>query len=488
MAKFPDPTKQYTATPLSSAISTSRQEPNPPAETIEQPPVSAEPPVAAPPPPPATPTPLPISPSPFRNLLPIILGVGVFIVLGFLAFTLLPRLRSKPDSLITLTYWGLWEPASVMQTVIADYERDHPNVKINYSQQSPKNYRSRLVSSIESGTGPDIARIHNTWLPMLKKHLSPKPASVALDLSDYYPVVQADFVEGGNLYAAPLEIDGLALYYNKDILNEAGATPPSDWDTLRKLAFDLTKRNPETKIIERAGVALGTANNVDFWSDILGLLILQNSGDPGNPSETAVRDALTYYTIFSLSDKSWDSTQPSSVYAFATGTTAMIIAPSWVIPEITAINPSLNYGVAPAPVLPNVNKAWATYWAEAVPSGSKNPTAAWEFLQYLSRPEVLQKLYTTAAQIRPIGEPYPLRSLASSLESDPLVAPFVSQGSSYVSWYLSSRTYDEGVNDEIIKYYEDTINAMNDGSGLGSVERTLEEGVKQVMAKYSLAN
>jgi len=427
-----------------------------------------------------------ISPSPFRNLIPIIIGVAVVAILAILGFTVLPKLFKKTES-ITLNYWGLWEPNSVLQAVISDYEATNPGVKINYSMQSPKNYRSRLQSAINSGTGaPDIARIHNTWLPMLRASLTPAPETVVpsttLDL--YYPIVKKNASAGGKIYALPLGIDGLALFYNEDILKEQGATPPSDWNTLRKLAFDLTKINAETKVIERAGAAIGTTGNIDHWSDILGLLILQNSGDPGKPSSTAVQDALTFYTIFSSQDKSWDSTQPNSIYAFATGTVAMILAPSWQIPEIKAINPDLKFGVAPAPTLPSTNLAWASYWMEAVPKSSANSEVAWKFIKYLSSEDVLQKIYAGAAQVHVVGEPYPLTSMSNLLSNDPLVSPFITQAPNYSSWYLTDRTFDEGINDQLIKYYEDAVNAINDGSTVSSILKTLDEGVTQILTKF----
>ncbi len=486
MPKFPDPTKDYGATPMSGAIDANTL---PKAEA----PV-APPPVFTPPPSTASPTPAPIPSSPaatvvqagpFRNLVPILIGLGALLLLVVLGLVIVPKFFKKAAP-VTLNYWGLWEPSSVVQSVIAEYEAAHPNIKISYTMQSPKNYRTRFLAAGTQPNSPDIVRIHNTWLPMLKKNLSPAPDSVlkVSDLSNYYPIMQKNFVSGGKIYGLPLEIDGLALLYNEDIFQEAGVTPPSDWNTLRKIAFDLTKINPETKIIERAGVALGTTGNVEHWSDILGLLILQNSGNPGKPSETAVQDALTFYTIISTQDKSWDESQPNSVYAFATGSVAMILAPSWQVSEIKAINPELNFKVAPAPVLPSANLAWASYWGEAVPATSKHPEEAWAFIKYLSSPEVLQKMYAGASQIRALGEPYPLTTLASSLTSDPLAGPFVSQGPTYVSWYLSSRTYDEGINDELSKYYADAINAINQGSTVGGVLKTLDEGVTQIMARY----
>jgi len=487
MPKFPDPTKAYSDEPLSRPISSPEdipvyQAPSPP---VTPPTPAAAMPAAKPVQAPADSSSPRLAPSPFRNFIPLLIGVAAFVLLVFLGFTVLPRLLGGSDEPVVLTYWGLWEPVSVMQEVIADYERDHPNIKINYQMQSPKNYRSRLQSAINSGSGPDLARIHNTWLPMLRSSLVAAPEGL-LNLNEFYPVFSQDFVVNGKVYAAPLEIDGLALYYNKSILAELAAEPPTEWNAFRKLAFDLTRRNPETGIIERAGAALGTTNNVSHWSDILGLLILQNSGDPGTPTQDAVQDALTFYTIFSTTDKSWDTSQPDSTYAFATGTLAMMLAPSWHAAEIAAISPTLDFDIAPAPKLATTDLAWATYWAEAVPISSKHAKEAWEFLAYLTSDTVLQKLYQAETELRVIGEPYPKPALAELLAADPLAFPFVSQAPSYTSWPLSARTYDEGVNDEFIKYYEDAINAVNDGSGVEASLKTLEAGVSQVKSKYNL--
>jgi len=482
MPKFPDPTKDYTSTPLTDSIDAKKD--LPPAPLYEapkpEPTLHIERDSAREMTPDAK-----LSGSPFRNLIPIVIGLAAIIILVVLGFSVIPKFFKKAEP-ITLNYWGLWEPSSVMQAVIADYESANPSVKITYTMQSPQNYRTRFLAAGTQANSPDIVRIHNTWLPMLKKNLSPAPDTIlkSSDLTDYYPVVTQNFVSSGKVYALPLEIDGLSLIYNVDIFKEVGASPPPDWNTLRKLAFDLTKTNPETLIIERAGVALGTTGNVDNWSDILGLLILQNSGNPSKPTEIAVQDALSFYTLITTQDKSWDASQPNSVYAFATGTVAMIIAPSWQISEIKAINPELNFAVAPAPVLPSANYAWATYWAEAVPLSSKNPEAAWKFIKYLSSSEILQKMYAGASQIRALGEPYPLVSLSPTLANDPLAGPFVTQGPQYKSWYLSSRTYDDGINDQLIKYYEDAINGINAGQTVSAVTSTLDAGVSQVMAKY----
>ena len=196
---------------------------------------------------------------------------------------------------------------------------------------------------------------------------------------------------------------------------------------------------------------------------------------------------MTFYTIFSTQDKSWDSAQPNSVYAFATGTVAMILAPSWQIAEIKAINPDLKFGVAPAPTLPSTKVALASYWMESVPKNSPHVEEAWKFIKFLSSESSLQKIYAAGTQVHALGVPYPLTSLASSLSSDPLAGPYITQAPNYTSWYLSSRTYDEGLNDQLIKYYEDAVNTINSGSGVDSVIKTLDAGVTQILTKFPTA-
>src|SRR5690606_28077322 len=78
---------------------------------------------------------------------------------------------------VTLEYWGLWEDETIMEGVLAQFEDDNPGLTINYSRQSPEDYRERLMDALSRGEGPDIFRFHNTWVPMLRNELSQVPNS-----------------------------------------------------------------------------------------------------------------------------------------------------------------------------------------------------------------------------------------------------------------------------------------------------------------------
>ena len=393
-----------------------------------------------------------------------------------------------PATQTTLTYWGLWEPSEVLEEVLTDFETANPGIQVEYVKQSHKDYRDRLQNGIASGSGPDVFRFHASWVPMIKAELAPMPASV-MSASEYqqsfYPVATKQLQVNGQIVGVPLMYDGLALYYNEEILKTAGVQPPTTWAEVRTLATQLTVRNSTGKI-ERSGLAAGTAGNVEHFSDILGLLLLQNGADSAKPTSKEAQDALTFYTNFAKVDKVWDSTLPASTVAFARGEAAMMFAPSWRAHEVKATNPNLKFGIAQLPKLGSSKTSWGSYWAEGVSSKSKNKDAAWKLIDFLSSKENMKKLYSEQSQIRAFGEPYSRIDMASELAADPYVAAYLKDAPNADSWYLNSFTHDNGINDLTIKYYEDAINAVLAGKTAEEALQTVNSGTTQVMRQYGV--
>lgn len=423
----------------------------------------------------------------FKKVLLVLLVLGLLFAAGWAVLKfVLPRFQGSKE--VTLTYWGLWEPENVMKTVITDWEVQHPNIKINYVQQSPKEYRERLQSALARQEGPDIFRFHLTWGPMLKNELQPMPAEVMTAAefeSSYYPVVKENLRFGPAFLGLPLGIDTLALFYNQQIFQAAGKTPPTSWDQLRQLALELTVLDGSGRI-QTAGVALGTTNNVEHWSDILGLMMLQNGVNLAQPTGNLAEDALTFYTIFNKTDRVWDETLPTSIMAFATGKVAMYFGYSWDVFEIKNLNPNLDFRVVPVPQLPGTEINWASFWVEGVSKRSQNSQSAWEFLKFLSSSENLQKLYQAQSQARLFGGLYPRMEMANLLTSNSLIAPFINQMGTAKTWYLCSRTFDNGLNDRMIKYYEDAVNAVNSQTSVEEALKITSQGVSQLLSQYDL--
>ncbi|OGD84966.1 hypothetical protein A2165_04540 [Candidatus Curtissbacteria bacterium RBG_13_40_7] len=428
--------------------------------------------------------------------MPIFRPKYIFIILSVLVFgfvlsgcSLLDRFKKEEQ--ITLQYWGLWESATSINQVVSDFKNEHPNIDIEYVKKPVQQYRESLQSQIQSGSGPDIFRFHNTWTLMLEDILAPVPSDVVSAKQfkeEFYPTVFNDLRNSNKEFAGvPLEIDGLGLYWNEDIFQAAGISqPPSTWQELAQIAARLTVRD-QAGNITTAGIALGTASNVDHFSDILGLMMLQNGGDLKSPTDKASIDALDYYTNFAQGEnRVWDETMPSSTIAFVGGNLAMYFGPSWRAIEIKNSFPLLNFKVAPVPQLEGGRIGWASYWAEGVSAKSTHQKEAWEFVKFLQQEENLKKLYGEAAKSpgRFFGEPYPKVSMASGLLPDPIVGAFISDAPYMRSFPMASRTFDNGLNDQIIKAYEDATNSVLRGASPQSALETAAKNITNIFNRF----
>lgn len=429
-----------------------------------------------------------------KRLIPI-LAVVVLLVIGIAAaafFLNRPASNSgtqTPAAKTTITYWGLWEPQEVMEPLIQQYEGLNQGIDIVYQQQSSQQYRARMQTAVRNGTGPDIFRYHNTWLPMVKDDLAPAPRSVlpATELQQaYYPIMAEELVQNSQVVGVPLMFEGMALLYNESMLEAAAALPPKNWQEVRELAARLAIKSGNNNTLDRGGIALGTANNVDNSSDILALMMLQNSATPGNPMSANSQTALQFYTLFTRSDGVWSASMPQSTLAFANEKVAMILVPSWRIHEIRRLNPNLRFGVTRLPQLSDDRITWGSYWVEGVNKNSKNTEAAWKFLGWLSQPEQLRRLYSEAVKYRGFGELYPRVEMASELD-DPIIQPYLEDALYAKSWPLASMTHDEGINDQMIQYYTDAINQMNRSGNAEAALQTIVPGIQQVLSKYGMS-
>lgn len=419
---------------------------------------------------------------------------------------------------ISLNYWRVWDGPDAFAEIITNYNRLHPYVSINYRKLRYSEYEKELLEAMAEDKGPDILSLHNTWLKKYQNKLAPLPAEITMvypvekgtikkevvselrttksitlrDLKDnFIDVVFADVVlpaqdektgkVSERIFALPLALDTLAMYYNRDLLNNAGiAEPPVYWNReFQQTVKKLTKQDTTGKIIQ-SGVALGGSKNIERYSDILSILMMQNGAvmvDDGgnvvfNQTPEALREqsyspgleALRFYTDFSNPAKevySWNSSLDNSLEMFISGKLALLFGYAYHLPTIKSRAPKLNFSIAKLPQiegnLGNIN--FANYWVEAVSNKSKYINEAWNFIQFATKAEQA-KLYLAKTK-----KPTALRSLVSEQIEDSEVKVFAGQVLTAQSWYrgedanaaelimgemIDSAVAGEGKNEEII--------------------------------------
>lgn len=421
----------------------------------------------------------------------IIIGaVAVFLLLFFILFTVL--FGGKKTKTITLSYWGLWEDSQIFAPLINQYQMKNPQIKINYEKMSPQDYREKLLARSKNGQGPDIFRFHNTWLPTIKDLASPLPTKIMTNEEfdkTFYKIHQKDLKIGNFYYGLPLEIDGLVLLYNDDLFKKIGiTTAPSNWDEMTEVV------NKFSSAIDKSGhpitpaIAMGTSSNVDHFSDIFGLLLVQNGGDIRKLDKPEAAGALESFRKFAEApNKIWSEDLPPSMTAFAQEKVAMVIAPSWQIINVKNTNPDLKLKVTTIPSVPGSTPvSIASYWVEGVSKYSTKQLEAWKFLRFLIEKENQTKLYELEGKVRLFGEPYSRVDLAPLLVNNEYIGPAVKQAANYVSVPVISRTYDNGINDEIITYLTNAVNQTIQGVSYSEALLTAKKGIDQVFLKYKI--
>ena len=104
----------------------------------------------------------------------------------------------------------------------------------------------------------------------------------------------------------------------------------------------------------------------------------------------------------------------------------------------------------------------------------------------MSEKDSLTKLYEIESRSRLFGEPYSRVDLGTLLAQNEYIGAVIKQADFYQSLPLISRTFDNGLNDEIIQYLENAINSTVQGVAYADALKTAKKGVDQVLTKYKI--
>lgn len=402
-----------------------------------------------------------------------VLGLGG-LVAGILLFRGPSNTVATPRA-VTLTYWRVFDEQEDIQSYIDAFQTEFPYVTIQVRNFTLEEYEEALISAWAKGEGPDMYSIPNYWLGKYVQYSSPLPSQLSLVRitersrlgrkeiistqekiralsvqeveNNWVDAVSEDVVFDDKVYGLPYSIDTLVMYYNKDLLAQAGiAVPPSTWadfvDDVPKISVI-----SETDDILRSGTALGTHENVQRYFDILSVLMMQNGATMVDGSsarfhlESEVRPgyfpglaATTFYTDFANPKKSvysWTPDQPDSLESFTNGQTAFFFGYWYHLSEIQKRSPSLNFGLAALPQISSGQQVnFANYWVESVAASSQNKDLAWAFIQAVSK---APQNYLTST-----GRPAALRTEVAAQQANPILATFANQALTAKTWYHGS--------------------------------------------------
>jgi multiple sugar transport system substrate-binding protein len=311
-----------------------------------------------------------------------------------------------PDEPIVITF-ASWvhtgEEDDAWETLAREFNQIYPNITIEFQDVPFEEMHDKLLTQVAANNPPDAAYIdtgilgdfaQRNALLQLDDFVS---KSTVIDLNDYVPAFLTAAQSEGKLYGLPIDGESTGLFYRTDRFEEAGLDPnqpPETWEEFEEYAQKLT--DPANKKYGFIVFAPESAYYFYPW-------LWQAGGDtlnPENPNDVIFdspegQRAANFYVNLAqysppdfLNSNSWDGR-----VAFANGDVAMYVAGAWFAGTLLSEFPDATGKWAAAP-LPQDKRCATTIASDnlVVFAGSKNPEAAYKWIEFVSAPEHMAEL------------------------------------------------------------------------------------------------
>lgn len=322
-----------------------------------------------------------------------------------------------------------------LQSMIASYQSQHPNVEVDVTIAWSAERGRRLLSALAAGTDLGIFEVEPTLMPQWVE------AGYLLPLNDVVANIgENDFVAGslyqqnGQIYAVPYAASVYGLWVRKDLLEQAGLPIPTTYEEVLNAARVLTQG-------DMYGIALPAGQNiatVNYFS----IFLWQNGGDYftcdgkvafGQPQALqAVRrwSELAQYAPPGYSTWSYRE----QIDAFLNQRVAMSMYGGRLGVQLEETHPELSDKVTVIFPPFGDEKVTLGVWNRfAIAAGTKNQQEAKDFLKWLiSGDRILQYDLTVPGHMIPLLRSVRDQALASH---DPYTSRHADWIKSFYDWY-----------------------------------------------------
>lgn len=315
--------------------------------------------------------------------------------------------EAASGEVIEIEYWQYNFEARIkaMDQLIALFEEQNPGIKVIHNSEVPyDNYRDKIAASVPAGVGPDVATLFYGWQPVWvsEGYIVPLPEDAFPPdqiSAEFSPMVQASF-QDGKLYTLPTAVRTLALFYNKDLMTQAGLDPekpPTTLEELEQQAVQCTRLDAQGNY-EIMGFPVSMTGQAHHW--FREVLLRQFGQQPYSDDYTQVLwnasqggyDAWNELLKFQTELKTGDATLfDGDPNFFLNGKACFHIDGSFRLGTIASNAPDLNFGVVELPEHNGVKSTFGSYWTHGITQkAAADPArmaAAVKFLQFITTPE-----------------------------------------------------------------------------------------------------
>ncbi len=261
----------------------------------------------------------------------------------------------------------------------------------------------KLLTAVAGGNPPALHYADRFTVPQFAQQgffsdITDQAQTAGVKGEDYYPFAWDEATYKAKIYALPFDTDTRALWYNKDIMTEAGLDPekpPTTLDELRTATKALTKKDGTGQVTRYGFNPLYD----QAWAYTWGFGFKGEFQDPKTKKITTAHPnnikAMQFVKDFvdeigvdnvdaMISACAGTACNDQNDY-FWTGQSAMTCSGNWKVAQAHKYKPDVKYGVVPMPGPDGAAPfaSWAGGWSWAIPKGYKDLEGAFDALSYL---------------------------------------------------------------------------------------------------------
>lgn len=334
------------------------------------------------------------------------------------------------SSAAKMTFWNGFTASDrkYVEQIVQNYNQSSKN-HIDMTIEPWDTIYQKLQTSLATGQGPDMTGMDpslvaqyaaNGLLQPLDDLFGPGGIDKSIVPEAFFNIAKIN----GHIYAAPMTVATVMLYYNKDLFKAAGITSPPK--TIEEMLADAAKLTKKTSKGQQYGLLLPDNGVIQWWT----LFAWAYGGDlvSSDHKSSRLTDPGTVQGF-----KAWADAQRQSHISpvgtsgaegdqlFQTEKAAMELNGPWVTSGFTQAG--LNYGVVPVPVGSiGKSRTLAAGAAMAIGKPSKYKKQDEDFIKYWYAKKS-QLIYAKGAGSSPartdmidelskLGNPYPAKFAA----------------------------------------------------------------------------
>ncbi len=303
---------------------------------------------------------------------------------------------------LTLSTWGSAQELQVLKALIREYEITHPDIQVEILH-IPENYYQKLHLLIAANQAPDVIFTNSISFPTYAAHnvfldLHPRLIqSQTLSVEDFYPASLKAFTwQDGRtppiLGALPRDVSNLVIYYNQDLFQQAGLSPPTadwDWNSFLKTAQALTKDTNGDGGLDQFGISF-YAKPPLFWMPFVwsaGETLFSHNFEDIQLSEANALQALQFYgdlrNKYHVAPRQVESGSATMSQMFLQGKLAMMVSGRWSVPVLRE-QATFHWDVVPFPKGPvGESRVGIDASGYAIAAKTEHPDESFELVEFL---------------------------------------------------------------------------------------------------------